>query len=174
MKIGGISTKPFRDEVARALAVATPPMRAVVQRVKESTVTVRGEVVGRIGAGLLVLLGVGREDGPADVPPLAEKIVHLRVFDDGEGKMNRSLLDVGGELLVVSQFTLWGDAAKGRRPSFARAASADAARSLYEQFLRAVEALGVPTARGRFQERMDVHLVNDGPVTLLLDTSGAF
>jgi len=146
-------------------------MRAVVQRVREASVQVNGEVVGRIGHGLLVLLGVGQQDGPGDAAHLADKVVHLRIFADHEGKMNRSLLDVDGALLVVSQFTLWGDCRKGRRPSFVAAAEPEKAKALYHVFIRYAADFGVDVATGRFQEAMLVSLVNDGPVTLLLDST---
>ncbi len=149
-------------------------MRAVVQRVTEARVSVGEEVVSSIGPGLLVFLGVGASDAAADVDFLARRIANLRIFEDDAGKMNRSLLDVGGEILVVSQFTLWGDARKGRRPSFVRAASAEHARGLYRTFVDVCSALGLRTAEGRFQEHMRVALVNDGPVTLLLDSTGSF
>jgi len=149
-------------------------MRAVVQRVSEASVRVEGEEVGRIGHGILVLLGVGRDDDPNDAAYLAEKVVHLRIFADEQGKMNRSLLDVGGGLLAVSQFTLWGDCRKGRRPSFAAAAEPEKAEKLYDDFIRRVRSLGVTVAAGRFQEMMQVSLVNDGPVTLLLGSKKVF
>jgi D-tyrosyl-tRNA(Tyr) deacylase len=149
-------------------------MRACVQRVSRAQVTVAGEVVGRIGPGLLVLLGVAAGDGEDDARHLAEKIVSLRVFDDEAGKMNRSLADAGGGLLVVSQFTLLGDCRKGRRPSFDAAAPPDLARSLYERFADCVRERGIEVATGRFREMMQVELVNDGPVTLLLDSRKAF
>jgi D-tyrosyl-tRNA(Tyr) deacylase len=149
-------------------------MRAVVQRVKQASVTVEGEEVGRIGHGILVLLGVGHEDGPEDVKSMAEKVVNLRIFADEQGKMNRSLLDVDGGLLVVSQFTLWGDCRKGRRPSFVAAAEPAKAEALYVDFMDHAESLGVTVASGRFQEMMEVSLVNDGPVTLLLDSKKKF
>jgi len=149
-------------------------MRAVVQRVLEAAVRIEGEEVGRIGAGLLVLLGVGQGDSLEDVDFLAEKVVRLRVFPDAEDKMNRSLLDIGGGVLVVSQFTLWGDCRKGRRPSFAGAAPPDHARSLYESFVRKLRDYPITVETGRFQEMMAVHLINDGPVTLLLDSRKAF
>ena len=145
-------------------------MRAVIQRVKESRVEVNGQVVGRIGPGLLVLLGVGREDTEKDADYLAGKIANLRIFPDEKGLMNRSLLETKGSVLVVSQFTLWGDCRKGRRPSFAYAAGPEKARTLYEGFIGRMEAMRIPVASGRFQEMMDVHLVNDGPVTLMLDS----
>ena len=149
-------------------------MRAVVQRVKESRVEVNGELVGRIGPGVLVLLGVGEEDTGKDADYLAAKIANLRIFPDDQGFMNRSLLDVGGAALVVSQFTLWGDCRKGRRPSFAHAARPEQAVSLYEKFVELLKGMGLPVATGRFQEMMDVHLINDGPVTLMLDSRKTF
>lgn len=145
-------------------------MRACVQRVSRASVAVDGEVISQIGLGLLVLLGVGPEDDENSARALADKIVGLRIFDDGEGKMNRSLLDVGGELLVVSQFTLWGDCRKGRRPSFIGAAPPEMAERLYEAFVASAGAIGARVATGRFRAHMQVELVNDGPVTLLLDT----
>ena len=149
-------------------------MRAVVQRVSEARVRVDSEVVGEIRGGLLVFLGVGREDGEQDVDFLAEKISNLRIFPDEAQKMNRSLLDAGGAMLVVSQFTLHGDCRKGRRPAFIAAAPPEQAEPLYERFVSRVEKLGVPVAAGRFGAMMEVELVNDGPVTLLLDSRGAF
>ena len=149
-------------------------MRAVMQRVKEASVAVEGEEVGRIGHGILVLLGVGHDDGPEDAKYMAEKVVNLRIFADEQEKMNRSLLDVDGGLLVVSQFTLWGDCRKGRRPSFVAAAEPAKAEALYEAFMDHAESLGVTVASGRFQEMMEVSLVNDGPVTLLLDSKKSF
>jgi len=144
-------------------------MRAVVQRVTEARVTVAGEVVGEIGPGALVLLGVGLEDDEATARALADRIVVLRFFDDDAGRMNRSLLDVGGELLAVSQFTLWGDCRSGRRPSWSRAAPSAQAEPLYRVFVERVRGHGVRVAEGRFGASMDVALVNRGPVTLLLD-----
>lgn len=149
-------------------------MRAVVQRVSRSKVTVAGEVVGSIGRGLLVLLGVEQDDVEDDARTLADKIVALRIFDDAEGKMNLSLADVAGEMLVVSQFTLLGDCRKGRRPSFVAAAAPEKANELYEAFVAAVGVQGIPVATGRFRAMMDVELVNDGPVTLLLDSRKRF
>ncbi|MGE5310879.1 MAG: D-aminoacyl-tRNA deacylase [Nitrospirota bacterium] len=149
-------------------------MRAVVQRVREASVQADGEVVGRIGRGLLVFLGVGQQDEAEDAVYLADKVVNLRIFADDQGKMNRSLVDVGGALLVVSQFTLWGDCRKGRRPSFVAAAAPEKARALYQGFIHHAADLGVNVATGRFQELMLVSLVNDGPVTLLLDSAKAF
>jgi D-tyrosyl-tRNA(Tyr) deacylase len=145
-------------------------VRAVVQRVKQAFVTVDEEEIGRTGLGFLILLGVGKGDGPADSAWLAEKIAGLRVFEDDQGKMNRGLMDVGGGALVVSQFTLWADCRKGRRPSFIDAAGPDQAQPLYLDFIRRLEALGVPTAAGRFGAMMHVHLINDGPVTLILES----
>ena len=145
-------------------------MRACVQRVREASVTVGDEVVGRVAGGLLVLLGVGRDDTDRDVEALVDKIVSLRIFDDQAGKMNLALTDVGGQLLVVSQFTLWGDCRKGRRPSFIAAAPPDLAERLYDEFVRAARSRGVTVATGRFRAAMQVALVNDGPVTLWLDT----
>ena len=149
-------------------------MRAVKQRVKEASVRVADQEVGRIDHGILVLLGVGHQDGPKDAQYMAEKVVHLRIFADDQGKMNRSLLDVGGGLLAVSQFTLWGDCRKGRRPSFVAAADPAKAEALYEAFINNARSLGVNVASGRFQEMMEVSLINDGPVTLLLDSKKEF
>jgi D-aminoacyl-tRNA deacylase len=149
-------------------------MRAVVQRVSRARVTVGGEVVGAIGRGFLVLLGVTHDDGPQDAEFLAEKVVGLRVFEDDAGKMNVSLAEIGGACLVVSQFTLYGDCRKGRRPSFVAAAGPEQAERLYEVFVEAVRRRGVTVATGRFRQHMDVELVNDGPVTLLLDSGKAF
>ena len=149
-------------------------MRAVVQRVKEARVDVDGRTVGEIAAGLLVFLGVGHGDSEKDCETLAGKIVHLRIFSDEQGLMNRSVLETGGSVLVVSQFTLWGDCLKGRRPSFTRAAPSEKARGLYEHFARLMRERGLTVATGTFQEMMEVHLVNDGPVTLLLDTEKNF
>ena len=149
-------------------------MRAVVQRVKTAKVIVGKEVAGEIGPGFLVFLGVGAGASSVDAEYLASKIAHLRVFGDDEGKMNLSLVETGGAALVVSQFTLWGDCTKGRRPSFIRAADPIVANSLYQQFIVFLEAKGIPVAEGRFQEMMDVHLVNDGPVTMLLDSAKNF
>ncbi|MBP1727265.1 MAG: D-tyrosyl-tRNA(Tyr) deacylase [Deltaproteobacteria bacterium] len=149
-------------------------MRVVVQRVREASVQVDGEMVGRIGRGLLVFLGVGQQDEAEDAVYLVDKVVNLRIFADDQGKMNRSLVDVGGALLVVSQFTLWGDCRKGRRPSFVAAAEPEKARALYQGFIHHAADLGVEVATGRFQELMLVSLVNDGPVTLLLDSAKEF
>jgi D-aminoacyl-tRNA deacylase len=149
-------------------------MRAVVQRVGRAEVSVRGEVVGRIGAGLLVLLGAGADDTKADADYLAEKIAGLRIFQDEHGKMNRSVVETGGAVLVVSQFTLYGDVRRGKRPSFDAAAGPELARELYEYFVERVRGLGVACETGRFQEDMQVGLVNDGPVTILLDSEKTF
>jgi len=149
-------------------------MRAVIQRVKQAKVTVAGEITGEIGTGLLVLLGVGREDDEAAADYLAAKTVGLRVFEDREGKMNLSVQDAGGAVLVVSQFTLYGDVRKGKRPSFDDAARPEKARALYEYFVEQVRAAGVRCETGRFQEMMDVELVNDGPVTILVDSEKGF
>ena len=144
-------------------------MRAVVQRVARARVTVGGDVVGSIGRGLCVLLGVARDDGEAKVERLAAKVARLRIFENDKGKFDRSLLDVGGEALVVSQFTLIADTAKGNRPSFSEAADPDRAERLYERFCEALRTLGVPVKTGVFGARMQVELVNDGPVTIVLD-----
>ena len=149
-------------------------MRAVVQRVKQAQVLVGDEVAGVIGFGLLVLLGVGKGDTEAAGEALAEKIAHLRIFDDALGKMNRSLLEVGGQALCVSQFTLYGDCRKGRRPSYAQAAPPERAQLLYEAFVGSLRQRGVRTETGRFRATMDVELVNAGPVTLLLDSDRGF
>jgi D-aminoacyl-tRNA deacylase len=149
-------------------------MRAVVQRVSRAKVTVAGEIAGEIGLGLLVLLGVGREDSEANADYLAEKIAGLRIFEDDGGKMNRSVLDVGGAVLVVSQFTLYGDARKGKRPSFDDAAPPQRARELYEYFVEKICRAGLRCETGRFQEMMAVELVNEGPVTILLDSAKGF
>jgi D-tyrosyl-tRNA(Tyr) deacylase len=149
-------------------------MRAVIQRVSRATVTVEGRVAGEIAGGLTVLLGIGREDNPAVAASLAEKIANLRIFEDAQGKMNLSLLDVKGSALVVSQFTLYGDARGQRRPSFIAAAPPEQAKALYEEFTRKMQALGVNTATGIFQTMMSVELVNEGPVTILLDSDKTF
>ena len=145
-------------------------MRAVVQRVSESSVAVGPEVVGRIGRGLLVLLGVAKTDTEKESDYLAEKIVNLRIFEDEGGRLNRSLIEVGGEMQVVSQFTLLADCRKGRRPSFTAAAEPELAARLYEHFVRQTAKLGIPVQTGRFQALMAVSLVNDGPVTLIIDS----
>jgi D-aminoacyl-tRNA deacylase len=149
-------------------------MRAVVQRATEASVSVVDRVVGRIGAGVVVLLGISPDDGPEDARWMADKVATLRVFSDDAGKMNLSLLDVGGEALVVSQFTLYGDARKGRRPSFIRAARGDEANALYERVAEELRTMGVRCATGEFGAMMQVRLVNDGPVTILLDSEKTF
>lgn len=149
-------------------------MRAVVQRTICSSVTSEGTETGRIGEGLTVLLGVGRDDDEKDVVYTADKILNLRIFEDEEGKMNQSLLQTGGEMLVVSQFTLYGDARHGRRPSFTAAAPPDLANRLYEEFVQYVEKQGVRVATGIFQTEMVVSLDNHGPVTILLDSKKEF
>jgi len=149
-------------------------MRAVVQRVSRAKVTVEGRVTGEIGAGLMVLLGVGQEDSPVVAASLAEKVANLRVFEDEQGKMNRSLLDVRGAALVVSQFTLYGDARGQRRPSFISAAPPEQAAALYQEFNKVLRGLGVTVATGIFQAMMSVELVNEGPVTILLDSDKTF
>jgi D-aminoacyl-tRNA deacylase len=149
-------------------------MRAVIQRVSRAKVTVEGRISGEIGAGLMVLLGVGREDSPTVAASLAEKVANLRIFEDEQGKMNRSLLEVKGAALVVSQFTLYGDARGQRRPSYISAAPPEQAAALYEEFNRALRGLGVTVATGIFQTMMSVELVNEGPVTILLDSDKQF
>ena len=149
-------------------------MRAVVQRVSRARVTVNGEIAGKIGLGLLVLLGIGQDDAEADAIYLAEKIAGLRVFEDAEGKMNRSVQEVGGSVLAVSQFTLYGDVRRGKRPSFDGAAPPEKARRLYEFFVEQIRAAGLRCETGRFQEMMQVELANEGPVTILLDSGKAF
>jgi len=146
-------------------------MRAVVQRVSESSVAVGPEVVGRIGRGLLVLLGVAKTDTEKECDYLAEKIVNLRIFEDEGGRLNRSLIEVGGAMLIVSQFTLLADCRKGRRPSFTAAAEPELAARLYEHFVRQTAKLGIPVQTGRFQALMAVSLVNDGPVTLIIESA---
>jgi D-aminoacyl-tRNA deacylase len=149
-------------------------MRAVIQRVSRAKVTVEGSPTGEIGLGLLVLLGVAREDTENDVNYLAEKIAGMRIFEDENGKMNRSVVDVGGSVLVVSQFTLYGDVRRGKRPSFDAAAPPEHARQLYEKFVERIRAIGLRCETGRFQAMMQVELVNEGPVTILLDSGKAF
>ncbi len=149
-------------------------MRAIIQRVKHARVEVGGEVVGRIGEGMLVLLGAGKDDTELDAEYLAEKILTLRIFEDTESKMNLSVTDTGGSVLVVSQFTLYGDCRKGRRPSFDKAAPPELAEELYELFVRELRERGVNVETGKFRAMMDVHLVNSGPVTLMLDSKREF
>jgi len=145
-------------------------MRAVIQRVKKSSVRTGDEIVGRIGPGLLVLLGVAKEDRQSDADYLVNKIANLRIFEDDNGKMNRSLLETGGQMLVVSQFTLLGDCRKGRRPSFVAAADPAMAAELYAYFVEQVRGLGIGAETGRFRALMEVSLINDGPVTLVLES----
>ena len=145
-------------------------MRAVIQRVKSAQVCVDGRVTGKIGKGLLVLLGVRKGDGEGDLSFLTSKIPELRIFEDASGKFNLSLREIGGEMLVVSQFTLYGDYRKGRRPSFTDAEDPTQAKNLYEQFVSKLKEQGIPVQTGEFQAKMEVHLINDGPVTLLLDS----
>ena len=149
-------------------------MRAVVQRVSRAKVTINGAITGEIERGLLVLLGVGAGDSTADADYLAEKIIGLRIFEDSGGKMNLSVSEVGGAVLAVSQFTLYGDVRRGRRPSFDAAAQPQPARELYEYFVAKIRAAGLPCETGRFQEMMQVELVNEGPVTILLDSAKVF
>ncbi len=149
-------------------------MRCVIQRVKKASVEVGEETVGRIGAGLLVFLGVGAHDQDKDVSWMAEKILGLRIFEDEEGKMNKSVQDVGGEILLVSQFTLYGDCRKGKRPSFSEAASPQTGKVIYEQMIDVLKASGLKVETGIFQAHMEVSLCNDGPVTMLLDSEKTF
>ena len=149
-------------------------MRACIQRVLQANVLVQGRVVGEIEKGLVVLLGIGHEDGSYEVQQLANKCCGLRIFEDEHGKMNRSLQEINGDMLVVSQFTLYGSCHRGRRPSFVAAAQPEAAEPLYESFDATVESFGIRVATGEFRTNMQVSLVNDGPVTLLIDTSQAF
>ncbi len=145
-------------------------MRAVIQRIKESSVKTENQIIGRTGFGLLVLLGVANGDSSSDADYLANKITNLRIFEDDKGKMNRSLLELGGEMMVVSQFTLLGDCRKGRRPSFMQAAEPNLATELYEYFVNQVRSLGIAVQTGRFGAMMEVALINDGPVTLILES----
>lgn len=149
-------------------------MRAVVQRVSQASVVVEDRIVGEIGLGLLVLLGVSHNDAASDAGYLAEKVAGLRIFEDAEGRMNRSLADVGGAVLAVSQFTLYGDVRRGRRPSFDDAAPPERAQTLYEHFVTGIRALGLRCETGRFRAMMSVSLVNQGPVTILLDSAKLF
>ncbi len=149
-------------------------MKAIVQRVKESRVKVKGATVGEIGSGVLIFLGIGKDDSEKDSDYLVNKIAHMRIFPDAKGFMNLSLLETGGAALVVSQFTLWGDCRKGRRPSFAKAAGPEKAIRLYEHFIGLMKTKGIQVATGRFQEMMDVYLINDGPVTLMVDSAKEF
>ena len=149
-------------------------MRAVIQRVQLASVQVDGELVSEIGAGLLIFLGIAHDDTETELEYITNKVANLRIFEDADGKMNCSLLDTGGSALVVSQFTLYGDCRKGRRPSFIHAARPEAANALYEQFITALKQLNIPTQGGTFQAMMDVQLINDGPVTILLDSDKQF
>ena len=149
-------------------------MRAVIQRVKSASVTVEGRVVSEIREGLLVFLGAAQEDTLADIDYMANKIANLRIFEDDQGRMNLSILDIDGEALVVSQFTLYGDCRKGRRPSFIAAGRPEKADPLYQEFMDKISQLGVPVKAGIFQAMMDVELINDGPVTMLLDSNKLF
>ncbi len=149
-------------------------MRAVVQRVTQASVTVGDETVGKIGPGIMVLIGVSSEDADKDLKYITDKVMNLRIFDDENGVMNRSVLDVGGSILAVSQFTLYGDARGGRRPSYIRAASPEPANELYERAVAAWRAQGIHVETGRFRTEMKVSLINDGPVTILLDSEKAF
>ena len=149
-------------------------MRCVVQRVTSASVRVGEETTGAIGPGLMVLIGISSEDGPADLKYMAEKVPHLRIFDDENGVMNRSVLDAGGAILAVSQFTLYGDARGGRRPSYIRAARPEQAQEIYEELIARWRALGIRVETGRFRTEMQVSLVNDGPVTILLDSEKNF
>ena len=149
-------------------------MRAVIQRVTSASVTVAGELVSEIGEGLLIFLGIAHDDTTAELDYIANKVINLRIFEDSGGKMNRSLLDTGGAALVVSQFTLYGDCRKGRRPSFIDAARPEQAKALYEQFIDVLASRNIRTQGGTFQAMMDVQLVNDGPVTILLDSRKQF
>jgi D-tyrosyl-tRNA(Tyr) deacylase len=145
-------------------------MRAVIQRVKESSVKTENRIIGRTGAGLLVLLGVAKGDRPSDADYLVNKIANLRIFEDEKGKMNRSLSETGGEMMIVSQFTLLADCRKGRRPSFVKAAEPEVAAGLYEYFVKQVRSLEITVATGRFRAMMEVALINDGPVTIILES----
>lgn len=149
-------------------------MRSVVQRVSKASVSVDGEIIGQIGRGLLVLLGIHGEDQKREIEWMAEKVVNLRIFEDHEGKMNLSIRDIKAKMLIVSQFTLYGDCRKGRRPGYSHAAAPEIAEPLYGQFIAKIEQIGIETASGKFGAMMDVELVNDGPVTLLLDSDKRF
>lgn len=152
------------------MIVAIKIMRAVIQRVKEARVKIENEIVGKIGKGLLVLLGVKGGDSAKDIKYLAEKILNLRIFPDEQGKMNRSLLEIKGQVLIVPQFTLYGDCKKGKRPSFVQAASSEVAEKLYQEFVKEIKKSGLKTETGKFGALMQVELVNEGPVTLILES----
>jgi len=149
-------------------------LRLVVQRVKQASVRIQNKTVGEIGPGLLIFLGVGQDDTEEDVGYLVEKVLHLRIFADNQGRLNLSLTDIHGSLMIVSQFTLWGDCRKGRRPSFSHSAPPEKAEPLYRLFIQKATEAGLTVAAGRFQEMMEVYLINDGPVTLLLDSQKTF
>lgn len=149
-------------------------MRAVVQRTTQASVSIDGEITGSIGKGIVVLLGIHPEDGVKELQWMADKVINLRIFEDDDGKMNRSLCEVEGEMLIVSQFTLYGDCRKGRRPGYSSAAPPEIAEPLYLQFVEEIATRGIRTATGTFQASMKVQLVNDGPVTLLLDSEKKF
>jgi D-aminoacyl-tRNA deacylase len=167
-------SRAAHGSLAIELLLQEEAMRAVVQRVREARVRVDGNIAGEIGAGLLVLLGVGRNDTAEVARGLAEKTAHLRIFGDELGKMNRSLVETHGAALIVSQFTLYGDARGGRRPSYVEAAPPELAKQMYEEYVAATRALGVTVATGVFQAHMEIELINDGPVTLLLDSEKQF
>jgi D-tyrosyl-tRNA(Tyr) deacylase len=175
---GSRLTWPIRDSACHlqpgAITEKLDAMRAVVQRVSRAQVTVNGEIVGQIGRGLLVLLGVAATDAESDTDYLADKISGLRIFEDASGKMNLAASEVGGAVLAVSQFTLYGDVRRGKRPSFDASAPAPRARQLYEYFVERIRATGLPCQTGKFQETMQVELLNDGPVTILLDSAKLF
>ena len=158
-------------KTAQEVGVASETVRTVLQRVSSAEVKVDGAVVGSIGRGLVALVGVRRDDAAGDADRLAERIVHLRIFPDDAGKMNRSVGDIGGAVLVVSQFTLYADTARGRRPSFTAAAPPDQAEELVDRLAAAIARFGIPVETGRFRAHMEVALVNDGPVTLILDSA---
>ena len=149
-------------------------MRAVIQRVKQASVAVDDQLVGSINKGLLLFLGIHRQDGEKELTWMVDKVINLRIFEDSDRKMNLSLNDIGGEILIVSQFTLYGDCRKGRRPGYSEAAAPEQAQELYEKFIETVQQKGLITASGTFQAMMDVTLVNDGPVTLLIDSAKTF
>jgi D-aminoacyl-tRNA deacylase len=174
---GGIATGSRFDTMALVGATGRkeePVMRAVLQRVRRAEVRVKGKVIGRIGPGLLVLVGISKSDTPENGKALAEKVVRLRIFDDQGGRMNLNVREAGGAVLAVSEFTLYGDCRKGRRPSYTDAASPDVALPLYDAFVESLKGLAVKVETGEFRAMMDVELINDGPVTLLLDADRTF